>query len=59
MTELQNEKRLLKQSKKRLEEFKKLKAPEVIINNELKLIKVREDKIQELESNEDNNLLEN
>lgn len=50
MTELQNEKMLLEQSKKRLEEFKRLRAPETIINTEIKLIKERENRIKELEN---------
>ena len=49
MTELQNEKWLLEQSKKRLAEFERLRATENIINAEIKLIEEREKRIKELE----------
>ena len=48
--ELAIEKALLEQSKKRLAEFERLRAPEAIINNEKNLIKEREAKIKELEN---------
>lgn len=51
--ELIIEKALLEQSKKRLVEFERLRAPEAIINNEKNLIKEREAKIKELEKGQE------